>query len=429
MGTAERPPTWKGDMATDSSAPVVVVGAGLAGLACAQRLCRSGVDVSVLEAADAVGGRVRTDVIDGFRCDRGFQLLNPAYPALKRVVDPAQLDLRPFRAGVVVAHDRDRSTLADPTRVPTRWRATLSAPMGPLSEKVRFAGWAARSLLPIRALLARTDRSLAEDLDAHRITGDLRRGVVEPFLAGVLAEQDGATSANFVALLIRSFVLGTPAVPSLGVGRFPEAVAATVPAGTVRLNTRVERVTPRAVYTADEEIAARAVVVATDPSAAARLTDRPPTPMKALTTFWHASAEPPTTEPFLHLDADRRGPVINTAVMTAVAPSYAPAGRSLVATTTLGADGSPAAEQAARRQAALVYGVDARDWELVTTHVIPEALPVQAPPLVVRRPIATPEGIYVAGDHRDTASIQGALVSGRRAATAVLERLSISPVD
>ena len=105
-------------MATDSSAPVVVVGAGLAGLACAQRLCRAGLDVSVLEAADAVGGRVRTDVIDGFRCDRGFQLLNPAYPALSASSIPPQLDLRPFGAGVVVAHDRDRSTLADPTARP-----------------------------------------------------------------------------------------------------------------------------------------------------------------------------------------------------------------------------------------------------------------------------------------------------------------------
>lgn len=404
------------------SAPVVVVGAGLAGLACAQRLGRSGAEVVILEASDGVGGRVRTDVIDGFRCDRGFQLLNPAYPVLERVVDIASLDLRPFGAGVVVARDSLRWTLADPRRVPTRLLSTLRAPVGSLAEKTRFAGWAARSLLPVRTLLSRPDRTLAADLDAAGISGSLRRGVVQPFLAGVLAEEDGSSSANFAGLLVRSFVLGTPSVPSLGMGRLPEALAASLPVGTVRLNTRVTRVGPRAVRTTEEEIPAAAVVVATDPGSAGALTGRPATPMKALTTFWYAAAEPPTDEPFLHLDADHRGPVVNAAVMTNAAPSYAPAGRSLVAVTTLGADGSPAAERTARRQAVLMFGAEDRGWELVTTHVIAEALPVQPPPLVVRRPIVTPEGVYVAGDHQDTGSIQGALVSGRRAATAVLER-------
>ncbi len=105
--------------------------------------------------------------------------------------------------------------------------------------------------------------------------------------------------------------------------------------------------------------------------------------------------------------------------MTNVAPTYAPAGRPLIATTTLGADGSTAAESAARRHAGLIYGCDPTDWELITTHVIEGALPAQPPPLRVRQPVTLDSGVFVAGDHRDTASIQGALVSGRRAATAV----------
>jgi NADPH-dependent glutamate synthase beta subunit-like oxidoreductase len=106
--------------------------------------------------------------------------------------------------------------------------------------------------------------------------------------------------------------------------------------------------------------------------------------------------------------------------MTAAAPSYGPAGRPLIATTVLGAAGTGEAERAARDQAGVIYGVDTARWELVTTHVIVKALPQQPPPLDVRRPVTTPSGVFVAGDHRDTASIQGALVSGRRAATAVL---------
>jgi phytoene dehydrogenase-like protein len=405
------------------SAPVIIVGAGLAGLACAQRLAQAGVDVEILEASDAVGGRARTDVLDGFRCDRGFQLLNPSYPALRRVVDLKELNLSAFQAGVVVAAGDRRWTMADPRRVPTRLLETVRAPLGSSAEKLRFARWAARSLLPVRSVLDRADQSLAADLDQHQITGLFRSGVVDPFLAGVLAEDDGSTSANFAQLLVRSFILGSPAVPALGIGRLPELLAASLPAEAVHLRTRVERVNATSVATEDGERPARAVVVAADPRTAALLTGEPPPTMKALTTFWHTCAEPPTREPLLHLDAERRGPVINTAVMTAVAPTYAPAGRPLIATTVLGANGSPASEKAARRHAALIYGVDSSDWELVTTHVVSEALPAQPPPLNIRRAVALPNGVFVAGDHRDTASIQGALVSGRRAAAAAISKL------
>jgi phytoene dehydrogenase-like protein len=202
--------------------------------------------------------------------------------------------------------------------------------------------------------------------------------------------------------------------------RLPDLIAASLPSGTVRLNTRVEGVTAHSVRTHDGELAAAAVVVATDSQAAASLTAHSATPMKALTTYWHTCDEPPSKARLLHLDADRRGPVVNTAVMTAVSPSYAPAGRCLVATTIVGADDSIEGEAAARRQAALIYGVSDLGWELVTRHVVPHALPVQPPPLVIRRPLWTADGVLVAGDHQDSASIQGALVSGRRAATAVL---------
>ena len=407
-----------------SSAPVVVVGAGLAGLACAFRLATAGLPVSLLEASDAVGGRVRTHMIDGFRCDRGFQLVNPSYPALQRAVDLEALDLRPFRAGVRVAHDNARSILADPRREPGLFPATLAAPLGTLADKVRFARWVGRSLRPASRLLRRPDRSWAEDLDDANL-GRLRSAVVEPFLAGVVGERDGTTSATLVALLVRSFVLGTPSVPSLGMSRLPELLAARLPAGTVRLDIRVRSVAPRSVRTDDGEVAGAAVVVATNPPAVTGLTGIPAPKMKALTTFWHTAPEPPTTARLLHLDGDARGPVVNTVVMTTAAPTYAPAGRPLIATTVLGADGSGEAEQSARTHARLIYGVSTADWELVTTHVVAGALPAQPPPLQARRPVRLPSGVYVCGDHRDTASIPGALVSGFRAARAVLADLGV----
>ena len=164
--------------------PIVVVGAGLAGLACAQRLTAAGLEVIVLEASDAVGGRVRTDEIDGFRCDRGFQLINPAYPALGRVVDVDQLDLRAFGAGVVVARDDGRSVLADPRRLPRLLPATLRSPVGSLRERAAFVRWALSCLLPVRRLLATPDLSLAEALDRAGISGRAADGGARPLPGG-----------------------------------------------------------------------------------------------------------------------------------------------------------------------------------------------------------------------------------------------------
>jgi hypothetical protein len=191
----------------------------------------------------------------------------------------------------------------------------------------------------------------------------------------------------------------------------------------VHTGVRVASVAPGVVRTPDGEISAPAVVVATDPATAHDLLDLPVPGSRGLTTFWHVAAEPPTRAPQLHLDGDARGPVVNSVVLSASAPGYSPDQRALVATTVLGDAGDPGTEAAVRAQLRYVYGTDTREWELLRTHALPRALTAMPPPLDVRRPVALGDGLFVAGDHRDSASSQGALVSGRRAADAVLEHL------
>ena len=406
-------------------ADVIVVGAGLAGLACARRLTSAGLTVRVLEAADAVGGRVRTDVVDGFRCDRGFQLLNPAYPEVPRVLDVGALELRPFAAGVVAASGGRRHRLADPRRHPGTLLSTLGAPVGGPVEKAAFARWALRQATrDVEAMLRAADRTVAEDLAAAGVAGRLRTGVVDTFLAGVLADDSGTTSAHLASLLVRAFARGTPAVPAAGMQAVPEQLAAGLPEGCVRTGRAATSVTATSVATDDGVLTARAVVVATDPGAAGELLGLRTPAVRGLTTFWHVTDEPPADGPWLHVDADRRGPLVNSAVVSAAAPEYAPHGRHLVASTVLGTGGGSETERAVRGQLRLVYGADPRPWDLVAVHEVPAALPAMPPPLRPRLPVELDDGRFVAGDHRDTASIQGALVSGRRAADAVLSRLA-----
>ena len=405
---------------------VVVIGAGLAGLRCAAVLASAGRDVAVWEAGDTVGGRVRTDVIDGFRCDRGFQVLNPAYPEVRRAVDVSALRLQRFGAGVIVRRDDGTAQYVHPLRHPDRLIPMLvKAAVGP-RELLGLTRWAAPALRP-KALksLNHADCSLAEALNKAGVRGEVRR-VIDRFLAGVLLDDTGSSSNAFALLLARTFALGVPALPADGMQALPLLLAGDLN-GRISLQRKVTRIDGDAggwrVSDGEDEVRARHVVVAADPTAAAALTNEAAPQLHSVVTDWWASDEPPPGESLLWIDgrAPAHGPVLNVAVISAVAPTYAPPGRHLIAASVLpDGDGTAPAETATRRHAADILGVDAGGWELVTRHVIREALPAQLPPLRVRRPVRTSAGMWLCGDHRDTASIQGALVSGRRTAAELL---------
>lgn len=405
---------------------VLIVGAGLAGLRCADVLAAAGRDVRVWEADNAVGGRIRTDVVDGFRCDRGFQVLNPAYPELRRAVDVEQLRLQPFGAGVAVRRENDTAVWVHPLRAPGRLPAMLSSGGITLRDIAAVTRWAMPAVRPKKLKAQRNqDLSLREALDRAGVRGELRR-VVDRFLAGVLLETSGASSNAFALLLARMFALGVPALPAAGMHALPQQLASRVDDRIV-FEHRVFRIGPDAndyvVHADGARIRARHVVVATDGIAAASLTTTTAPEMHGVVTDWWATDEPVPGPPMLHVDArrDPPGPVLNTAVISAAAPTYAPPGRHLVAASAvLERDGTVPAEQLMRDHAADILRNDPRQWRLLIRHVIPHALPAQLAPLSVRRPIRTAAGVWVCGDHRDTASIQGALVSGRRTAEAIL---------
>jgi len=414
-------------------AEIVVVGAGLAGLRAAWRLAEAGREVLVLEAGDEVGGRERTRVVDGFRLDRGFHVLNPVYPAVRRWVDLDALELQYFGAGVEVRREHGRVTLAHPLRHPGLLPATLRSGLLRPRELAGLAAWAGPVLADPRRVKNGPDDTLAARWDALGVRGPLRTEALEPFLAGVLAEDAGRTSDAFVRLLVRTFALGRPAVPAQGIGALPRQLARRATAAGARLGTgaRVEDVTRSGarstVRLADGgRVTAAAVLVAVGAEAAPALTGVEAAPTKGLTTWWFDAPGAPDSR-FVAVDGRRSGPVLDTAVMSAVAPGYAPAGRTLVQATALLDASRPVTDAEALRQTADIWGVDPAPWRLIARDDLPHALPEQPAPLSLRRPVRVGEGLYCCGDHRDTASIQGALVSGERAAAAVLADLGHRP--
>ena len=387
---------------------VIVVGAGLAGLRCAGLLQSAGLDVTVLESADRIGGRVATDVVDGFLVDRGFQVLNPAYPALAGSVDLAALRMQPYDAGVLVRTTDGLRTLAHPVRAPRELRHTLSSGLLGVRDVVGLLRWLTPVLAaPQRSLRAR-DRAWGAALDELRVTGDLRT-VLDRFLAGVLVESRGQTSARLVRLLLRSFVLGSPGVPRDGMQALPAQLAA--PLRDVRLNTRVESVAPDpehpSVVADGQRLAARAVVVAADASAARALVDLPPSATRGLVTWWFAAEAPPTGSRMLAVDA--RG-----GAGSPQARSGTPGSRATPPRRTRPPGGTSCTPRrcstgpTVRRPRQRYAGTSARSTAATPTRGrwsfgTGSSRSATPPGTPVRRPVALGDGVFVCGDHRDTA--------------------------
>ncbi len=407
-------------------AEVIVVGAGLAGLMCATVLQRSGVEVQVVDAADEVGGRIRTDVVDGFLMDRGFQVLNPAYPAVQQHIDVAALGLQMFGSGAGVRLEDRLAVLADPLREPEHIMDVLRSGLLDPSELIALARWAAPSLGPVSRLTSGPDCSRADRMAQAGLTGPLRR-VVDAFVAGVVLEDDGSTSNGFTQFLLRMFALGSPGLPQRGMRALPEQLADRLHR-RVSTGVSVDAVRDGAdgavVRTQGEELSAELVVIATGAPAASELLGIPAPRMKGVVTDWFTMDDAPTDLDMLIVDGrESAGPIKNTALVTAAAPSYAPPGRHLVQTSVLMADGADAiALDQVRVHAAELYGCATSGWEHIHRHEITHALPAQGAPLQTRKPMQVSEHVVACGDHMDTASIQGAMVSGSRAAEGYLRR-------
>ena len=355
----------------------------------------------MLERSDSVGGRVRTDVVDGFLLDHGFQVLPLAYAEAKAKLDYDRLDLGEFERGAIIRAEGRFRRLADPRQAPVRsLRALAGGVVG------------VRDGAAVMKLLRGSDDELTA-AEALRRAG-VSRATVErffaPFLRGIFLEERLTTSSRFLDFVLKAFADGPAALPRAGMGSIARQLAEGI---EVRTGTAVAAVGPKALsLETGEQLRASAVVVATS-----GLVDEPPHGWNGVTCVYYDAPTTPIPGPWLVVNGEG-GPINNLCVPSEAAPSYAPAGRALVSLSILGA-GEPDLE-AVLGQLRGWFGSGVTDWRHLRSYRIPRALPSYPVGGFGAPSVRLADGLYACGDHREHPSLNGALASGRRAAEAVL---------
>jgi phytoene dehydrogenase-like protein len=421
---------------------VVIIGAGLAGLSCALSLEAAGVAVTLLEASGTPGGRVRTDTVNGFHLDRGFQVLLTAYPEAKRLLDYSSLQLKKFEPGALVWHAGSFHRFADPFRNPLSGARFLFDNIVPLADKLHVAKLRARVLQGTwEEIFVRPEQTTRAYLTAFPFSPAIIERFFEPFFGGVFLERELVTSSRLFEFLFRMFSDGDTAVPAQGMQQIPLQLAAKLRGGTLIAGARVSKITQstpgfQVEIQGMETVEARAVVVAVPGNEGNSLLKGvggwsipEVRGWNSTTALYYAAERPPVNEPVILLNGEGRnfGPVNNVAVMSAVSPAYAPPGAHLVVAGVVGEapnEGVALArlDQAVRAHMTKWFGSVVGSWKMLAAYPLARALPQQRHAEWEQSPVRVggTGGVYMCGDYRETASIQGALASGRRAAEAVI---------
>lgn len=368
----------------------VIIGGGLAGINAALTLQEAGESVELFEASDDLGGRVRSDYIDGYILDRGFQLINSGYSELKRLDVIKEIEFCKADRTIDVVTPFGVTSIGDPRLHPLMG---LRSPLGALREKLAvltFLGERANSSISLR------DALLASG------TGDFYQNLLRPFLRGVFLDELENVDSSYGREIIKSFVLGDSGLPSAGVGALTEALGARIE--NVYLNSAVDSLS---------QFDGKKIILATDSVTSAKLLGRSNDIATVSSVTWYHSVPANLITSKRLRVTSTASPLVNSIAISNVVSQYAPEGKTLLSSTTL----HPLSDQEALMEIAKFWGTAPSEFEFIKRYEIKSALAAFKPGRKGVSSAQVRDSVFIAGDYLTAGSQNGALLSGRLAAT------------
>jgi phytoene dehydrogenase-like protein len=421
------------------SFPVLIVGAGLSGLTCALRLHQAGIPVHVIEASDGVGGRVRTDQVDGFLLDRGFQVYLSAYPQAGELLDLEALELQAFEPGAIVYDGKGLKRVMDVFRRPRYLIGSALSSIGSLADKMRVALLRFQTLgSSEEEIRDHKDQSTESFLREFGFSEKMINGFFRCFYGGIFLETELRTSSRMFEFTFKMFSQGSATLPARGMGSIPLQLARRLPAETIRINSPATSVTCSSVTLANGSVLQGShVVLATQASQTSEFipsfSSHAPQ-WRSVTNVYYAADKSPLKEAIIALNGSSKGLVNNVCVPSDVSPLYAPEGKSLISVSLLGLHRDEHIPTEVKKELAAWFGEQVDGWQHLRTDIIKHALPEQAPEENQQNDTEADTGIHaeatkgflkiddimICGDHTTSASIEGAIISGNQTAAALL---------
>jgi phytoene dehydrogenase-like protein len=283
------------------------------------------------------------------------------------------------------------------------------------------------SSLSLDQLLESDEMTTVEYLRQFGFSSEMINRFFTPFFGGVFLDPELSTSSRMFLFVFQMFAKGKAALPAHGMQAISNQLADSIPNENILYNTKVESLNQNSVrITEGQEFTSQAVVLATDWNSASTLVEEfKPTHSRSVSCLYFSAKEAPIQKPILVLNGNNKGPINNLCVPSHVAPNYAPKDRHLISATVLQSDRQNENNliEEVRQQMVEWFGSVAADYEHIKTYTIPHALPDQSPPFSVHHDSRLFNGVFVCGDYRNTASINGAMQSGLNAADSVLKHL------
>ena len=404
----------------------VIIGGGIAGLTCAKYLNDKGLSFIILEGSDALGGRVRTDKVDGFRLDRGFQILLTNYPEARKILNYSDLRLKYFESGALIKSDKGFMKMENPFKNKMAYFSMAFSSVGSLSDKLKIRKFVNElSEISDDAFFRMNDTDTLSFLRSYGWSNKMINNFFKPFFGGVFLENELSTSSNFFQFVFKQFFKGEVAIPSEGMQAIPEQISEMISKDKIRLNASVKNIEGNQIFLdGGEVLTTDKIVLATDAYTTDRLLNEPKYTSYNVTTCTYFSAEysPLKGQKFLALNPNRKSVVHNLCVPTDISPAYGTAGKALISVSTQGIEKMDERNHVSRikRELSDWFGAQVNVWKHLRTYHLPEAL-VKFPAGTSPQELKLGENLYRCGDYLAYPSLNAAMQTGREVAEMISE--------